>query len=96
MFRCKENCGECCGIVPIDKIIVKLCEHKAQVNATEIIAFGEDEIVPMTEDFFCIFLNRTTKKCEIYEFRPEVCRQYGEIRALKCPYDPRFMPKKVK
>ena len=36
----------------------------------------------------CVFLNPDTKKCAVYEYRPQVCRDYGigKFDALSCPY----------
>jgi Fe-S-cluster containining protein len=86
-WKCIEGCkAECCGIVPIPKELAKKHEKMAQVKAMEIMPFGNNDIVPLTEDAFCIFLDRKTKKCVIYEERPEVCRRYGLAEDLPCAY----------
>jgi Fe-S-cluster containining protein len=86
-WKCVEGCkAECCGIVPIPKELAKKHEEKAQVKAVEIMPFSNSDIVPMTKDAFCIFLDRDTKKCVIYEERPDVCRKYGLIEDLQCQY----------
>jgi Fe-S-cluster containining protein len=86
-WKCTDGCrAECCGIVPIPKELAKKHEKMAQVKAVEIMPFSDNDIVPMTEDAFCIFLDRDTKKCVIYEERPDVCRKYGLIEDLQCQY----------
>lgn len=78
--------GDCCGMIPIDKDIVKKHEKKQQQKVIEIIAISEKKIIPITTDTLCIFLNRKTKRCVIYKDRPELCRKYGLIEELQCPY----------
>ena len=86
-WKCIDRCkAECCGIVPIPKDLAKKHEEKAQVKAMEIMPFGNNDIVSLTEDAFCIFLDRDTKKCVIYEERPDVCRRYGLAEDLPCAY----------
>lgn len=86
-WKCVEGCkAECCGIVPIPKELAKKHEKMAQAKAEEIITWSENDIVPLTGDAFCIFLDRNTKKCVIYEERPDVCRKYGLIEDLQCQY----------
>lgn len=32
--------------------------------------------------FPCIFLNEETKKCEVYQSRPQICRSYGDVMQI--------------
>jgi len=86
-FKCKENCGECCGIVPIKKEIWEKHKQKKQREIEEIKEI-RDEVYIICEDLKCIFLREPDKKCAIYEDRPQVCRNYGigKFDALSCPY----------
>ena len=77
--------GECCGIVFFTKELAKSKELLAQVKPIEIHEFN-DEIYPQTTDGLCVFLNRQTRKCVIYNDRPKVCREYGLVKNLECPY----------
>lgn len=83
---CKHDC---CGCVPIHKDIAKLNEHKQQREVKEVIKFGETDIVPLTVDGMCVFLNDKLG-CMIYEDRPSVCRDFGcnpkGHILLQCPY----------
>ena len=82
---CKENCGECCGIIPFPKDLAKETEHLAQVQPIKVME-SEGELFIITEDLFCVYLDRKTKKCVIYEKRPRICRLYGNIPTCPCPY----------
>ena len=84
-FKCKENCGECCGIIPIPKELAKRTEHLAQVKPKKVIE-NKGNLYIITEDIKCIYLNRETKKCMIYKDRPRICRLYGLIPVCPCPY----------
>lgn len=86
-FKCKPECGECCGItfLPRSTFINNL--GKMQVELETLEEFKTD-VVPMTADGMCVFLNRTSKMCEIYSQRPPVCEAFGvtENISLMCPY----------
>lgn len=86
MFKCKENCGECCGIVPIKKEVWEKNLAKAQKHIKEVIEIRGD-VYAITDDIKCVFLSKRNK-CVIYEDRPQICRNYGigYDNALSCPY----------
>ena len=86
MFKCKENCGDCCGVVPIKKEVWEKNLAKAQRNIKEVVEI-EGEVYIITDDLKCIFLSKR-KKCVIYEDRPQICRNYGIgfNDALSCPF----------
>jgi len=84
-FQCLKMCGECCGVVPLKEEIILRNIEKIQVAPTKTLTI-DGEKYPMTEDLFCIFLNRETKQCMIYDDRPDVCRDYGIKEELPCPY----------
>lgn len=83
-FKCKKDCGECCGIVPIPTIVWNRNKDKVQkfVKQTYI---SEVFVFPITEDLKCCFLTKDNK-CSIYEERPDVCKRYGICDELPCPY----------
>ena len=84
--KCPDK-GCCCGIFQMDKKLVEKHKDKFQVE-TEKIVEDKNWIALLTKDLGCIFLNRKTKNCMIYEDRPEVCRLYGISKdpRLQCPY----------
>ncbi len=85
-FKCKENCGECCGIVPIKKEVWEKNLAKAQKKIKEVVEI-KGEVFAITDDAKCIFLSKRNR-CVIYEDRPQICRNYGIgfDDALSCPY----------
>ncbi len=90
MFECKPKCGECCGIIPIPRVIfdnTKECWTVVPVNLYYVHnRKGKRYVIPETKDGMCIFMYRDTKECSIYKVRPDVCRKYGLIDDLPCPY----------
>ncbi len=92
-FKCNLDCGcgECCGIIPFSKSFIKRHKSKIQKKFLKKIGFrGEKNpntefIYPMTKDLSCIFLTPQFK-CAIYSERPDVCRKFGHILELPCPY----------
>ena len=77
-FYCKEGCGECCGVhywstMEWKIITAFLKEHgRKQQYAREILDM-------------CPYLDER-KRCTIYEVRPAICRLYGVVQAMQCPY----------
>lgn len=86
-FKCRDKCGECCGIIPLDKEIIERNKDKIQGEVVEVIDGGTYQYY-LTKDLGCIFLDRETKKCNIYNDRPDVCKMYGVTMdpRLQCPY----------
>lgn len=86
-WKCVEGCkADCCGAVPMSKSVVKKNEHLAQIQPIKVHQLSGDDVYVETEDMRCVFLNRATHKCVIYDDRPTVCREYGQIADLPCPY----------
>lgn len=79
-----EGCGECCGPIMFKQKIWEKHKDKAQ-KLIEVIPFINASVVPLSEDIFCVFLDRRTKRCLIYDERPNVCRLQGTVPRLPCP-----------
>lgn len=81
-----EKCrAVCCGCFPIHGDLLTVHKDKIQVEYESVeVEYGL--IVPITQDAQCVFLNRKTYHCEIYTDRPDVCKKYGMIDDLPCPY----------
>ena len=45
----------------------------------------EENIIPVDENGKCTNLDENLQ-CKIYDKRPSVCRKYGTIEELQCPY----------
>lgn len=88
IWKCKEGCSDCCGMIPMDADWAKKHEGKAFVQPVEVLAVpGKNNVlIAVTEDGLCVFLDRDNHKCVVYDDRPEVCRDYGVIPDLPCPF----------
>lgn len=80
-FRCHQ-CGGCCGPVPCTNQ-----ELSALKLAIESMSKEERERLKRKPYKYltCILLDVENNHCSVYNHRPLVCRQYGQIRELKCP-----------
>lgn len=85
MFKCKSGCkAECCGNVPLPKTLIK--KNKAKIHRKyDKVELDRGLVYPITKDGSCIFLNKDFD-CEIYIERPFICKMYGTIEELQCPY----------
>ena len=77
-FKCKK-CGKCCKPVVImskeDIETIKKAGHKDFLELDPI--HPENGYISMKrENDYCMFLDKTTKQCKIYDVRPEICRIY--------------------
>jgi len=84
--KCPDR-GCCCGVFMMSKELVNKHRDKFQVKQFQVLE-DKDSITIVTDDLGCIFLNRKTRRCEIYEDRPEICRLYGmsKDKKLQCAY----------
>ena len=74
-FKC-NNCGECCGPVPISE---------KEYNKIKKYCI-ENNIVPIKNiDIICPFRDTINKKCTIYEVRPTLCKLMGVTKGMFCP-----------
>lgn len=83
--QCPPDCGKCCWCVPFPAYLWEATKDRAVVPVLEEWAFGPGNILPITEDMHCPFLNRETRRCLIHPMKPEVCKNYGH-GAETCPY----------
>lgn len=90
-FNCSEfikqgKCkADCCGAVPIPKQTVKQFEHLQQRKVLEVVEWDSNDILPVTDSGRCVFL-KSDFMCVIYDHRPPICKNYGLIPTLQCPY----------
>lgn len=80
-----KGCGNCCGPLPFDYGFY--LAHKSEITVKhELIKWDRGIVVPTSkEDTTCVFFNKQTGLCKIYDDRPQVCKDYGNIDRLKCP-----------
>ena len=83
-WKCVESCNaECCGIVPMPIQKYNIFKRKIKKKIIDNMRLGNN-IVLITKDGSCAFLNNN--KCSIYDNRPMICKLYGTIEKLQCPY----------
>ena len=80
--------GECCGPIPMKRGLLSARKADIQAEYEDIIPGDEQAAFPVAEDIHCIFMDRTTYLCSIYEERPDVCRKFGDEMhpQMCCPY----------
>lgn len=83
-WRCINGCNaECCGIVPVPIQKYNIFKRKIKKKIVDTLRLGS-HIVLITKDGSCAFLE--DKKCSIYNNRPVICKLYGTVEKLQCPY----------
>jgi Fe-S-cluster containining protein len=83
--KCKATC---CGVIDFDKEFWEIHQHKVITKPIKVIPFPDGRtIMPETESGYCPFLNEDYH-CNIYEDRPNVCREYGDGSTpyMSCPF----------
>lgn len=84
--RVCAGCGECCGPVPFPIKFLEDNKDKMQLFEVKYIRSSKPgHYTPLSSDGLCVFLDRETRLCQVYEHRPDVCRLYGTIPDLPCP-----------
>ncbi len=80
-----KGCGACCGPVPFGRDFLMENAHLYQEQPVMLQHWPRCETAPITESLECVFLDKGTKRCLVYDNRPEVCRLQGTIPELPCP-----------
>ena len=95
LFNCRKCPAYCCSYDRIEtarRDIKRLAKHfrisykQAEKRYTKI-AYGDRVLRQKKDHIFkkvCQFLDSETRRCTIYEARPEVCRDYPD--SLRCGY----------
>ena len=95
LFNCQKCPAYCCSYDRIEATrsdILRLAKHfqinykQAETRYTKI-AYGDRVLRQRKDHIFkkvCQFLDSETRRCTIYESRPQVCRDYPD--SLRCGY----------
>lgn len=68
--------ADCCGIFAMTIEFIE--KYSSQMQMPPIRDERNENLAFLiTDDFYCVFLNRTTYLCSIYANRPWVCRVFG-------------------
>lgn len=81
---CPPDCGFCCGLVGLDPELYEKNLHKVQRKVVKRWMVGS-KLYLATGERYCLFLN-DKGRCEIYDDRPQVCRDFGITKGLECPF----------
>jgi Fe-S-cluster containining protein len=91
-FDCKKQHPKCkaicCGCIAFDKALWERNQNKVVREPVKVLSSSDDtQVFPITKDMICSFL-REDFYCNIYDERPDVCREYGNESSLdmSCPY----------
>jgi Fe-S-cluster containining protein len=83
-FEC-QNCGECCGPVPVTDAEWRKIRRTIKGKPVEEIHRMRQQ---KHELLTCIFRDTDNKKCFVYDARPLICRLQGTQEKLPCPHNP--------
>jgi Fe-S-cluster containining protein len=82
------NCNECCSIHTLisKKERIKIFRYlEANPELRDLVIARTEERFAVHINLKCPFSNDETKKCDIYNIRPEICREYHCTPKLKGP-----------
>ena len=88
---CGSCKGQCCSpITPFTHQDIKNIKRRYPKAMKDILkhnfGMGAYFLRPKNEKIDrCVFFNGTN--CDIYESRPNVCKTFGKIEELRCPYE---------
>lgn len=81
------NCVACCGPVPVSfKEMQDIQKELKKKKPKEIKRLKKQKRTELQ----CMFVDTDKKQCSIYEARPNICKQYGYVKGLACPYNPEY------
>jgi len=80
--------ADCCGIIPFSLSFWIQHRKFSQVDVRGLMNVYNGVGIVKTQDGYCAFLIRATRRCAIYLHRPALCRDMGEGRdpLLECPH----------
>ena len=90
-----EDCGKCCleteMLLSQQDIDLIIKSHPKKINEQDFAFKNENDNFQIKNiENHCIFLNSSTKKCEIYHYRPQGCRFYPliyDFQKKDCTFD---------
>ena len=82
-MQCKGNCASACGPVPVTPLErQRIAEQGHRWVDGKVIPLADGQTVGTT----CSALDQKKLRCRVYENRPMICRLWGLVEALKCPW----------
>lgn len=71
---CQKQCQECCGPIAMSGI-----EWRRIVQRLGYAPNGDDSLI-------CPMLCRDSGLCRVYDIRPLICRLWGLVKDMACPF----------
>ena len=72
-LECRQLCGANCGP------IVMAAPEWERIAAAGGARSADDDLV-------CPYFERTSGRCEVHPLRPLICRLWGAVETMRCPY----------
>lgn len=94
-LACKRKCQDCCGPIAVFKPeFDHMCAYSGMVPPTKPTTmlsegganYGDAVLLDGGPCLTCPFLNPHTGQCEVYEVRPLICRLWGVVKSMRCPF----------
>ena len=83
-FTC-QNCGRCCGIVPLNSDELRMIRRAVRHFSQEEISRLQNQKRGFST---CPLLDTENNRCSVYEARPQICRMQGLYIGMPCPNQP--------
>lgn len=82
-MECKGKCASACGPVPVTPLErQRIAEQGHRWVDGKVISLPDGTTAGTT----CSALDQKRLRCRVYENRPMICRLWGLVEALKCPW----------
>lgn len=82
-MNCKGKCASACGPVPVTPLErQRITDQGHRWVDGKVIPLGNGQ----TADTTCSALDQKKLRCRVYENRPMICRLWGLMETLKCPW----------
>ncbi len=85
-LKCQGKCQESCG--PIMMTPLEAIRLKDRVGPLHPVNFlrRDDVIIVHSPKLTCPLLDTQTGRCTVYEIRPTICRLWGLVKKMRCPF----------
>jgi Fe-S-cluster containining protein len=85
---CGECKGKCCTYPPFTNAEWDKVRTKYGLPYGAAVGLFAGASIPVIDDGSgtCAYLDRPTGRCNIYEDRPQMCKDYGEKESMPCMY----------
>jgi hypothetical protein len=81
-LNCQRKCQEACGPIGMTPL-----EWRRMGSPLPVIARDDSSVFILNPDTLsCPVLSQETGLCRSYEQRPVICRLWGVVRSMACPF----------